>query len=83
MKSVQHEIVFLEFGIPPEDDRRPETTARHLPRIFLRFLKQGFFLRFLGNGRGKMSTKVKKKKEARESQETRNDFPQVFTKGFS
>ena len=63
--SVQHEIVFLEFGIPPEDDRRPEITARHLPRIFLRFLKQGFFLRFLGNGREKVHKENKKRRPER------------------
>ena len=80
--SKQREINEWTNKTEKEDDRSSDTPPANFPQVFL---KQGFFLRFLGNGRGQMSTKCKRKhkKEARESKETRNDFPQVFTTDFS
>ena len=66
-----------------EDDKSSDTPPTNFPQVF--FKDRGFFLRFLGEGRGQIPKKCnrKHKKEARENKEKRNDFPQVFTKDFS
>ena len=69
-----------------QNSERRRQKQRHTSHKFSSgfFKDRGFFLRFLGEGRGQIPRKCngKHEKEARESKEKRNDFPQVFTTEF-
>ena len=78
-------FIVQKKGTPERRRQKTRESSETPPKNFPQVFEQGFFLRFLENGRGKMSKKCKRKhkKKARESQAARDNFPQVFNKGFS